>query len=83
MVLLLRGAEFGLTGFGLLVVGRPSVFGDVLFRMFADLTVGVTIVGGGRKRIKETNPFIQRGHSKGHRVLSGYNNPIMEGWVSG
>jgi hypothetical protein len=33
-------------------------------------------------KMKGKNP-LQRGYSKGHRVLSGYNNPIMEGWVLG
>ena len=31
----------------LLVDGSPLVFGEVFFRLFADMTVGVTIVGGG------------------------------------
>jgi len=31
----------------LLVVKRPLVFGEVFFRSFADLTVGVIVVGDG------------------------------------
>jgi hypothetical protein len=47
MVFLFHGTGFGLTGFGLLVVGMTLVFGEVFFRLFADLRVGVTAVGGG------------------------------------
>jgi len=47
MVMLLRGAEFELTGYGMLVVGRPLVLGDVFSRLLADFTVGVIVVGGG------------------------------------
>jgi hypothetical protein len=37
----------------MLVTGRSLVLGEVCFRLFADLAVGVTLVGGGTYRKKE------------------------------